>query len=55
LIEIGEPGILLQRWRVQCGEIGLRFFDALGGRLLEPQALTGETGGPCPSGDLAAW
>jgi hypothetical protein len=29
---------LLQRRRVQCGEIGLRVFDALGGRLLEPQA-----------------
>src|SRR6202040_2391487 len=29
---------LLQGRRVQCGEIGLCFVDALGGRLLEPQA-----------------
>ena len=35
--EIGRS-VLLQRRHVQGGEIGLRFFDALGGGLREPGA-----------------
>lgn len=37
-LDTRAPPTLLQDRRGQCGEIGPCFFDALGGRLLEPQA-----------------